>query len=65
MKVERKNDEIIVRIKADRDPEWLQSLLNYLKYEELTSKSIATEKDLEELIESVKKERSKKHQSKT
>ncbi|WP_373522976.1 hypothetical protein [Aquiflexum sp.] len=33
---------------------------------ELTSKSIATEKDLEELIESVKKERAKKkHQSKT
>lgn len=55
MKVERINDEIIVRIKADKDPEWIQSLLNYLKYEELTSKSIATEKDLEELIKSVKK----------
>ncbi|WP_373520704.1 hypothetical protein [Aquiflexum sp.] len=65
MKVERINDEIIVRIKADKDPEWIQSLLNYLKYEELTSKSIATEKDFEELIESVKKERSKMRQSKT
>jgi len=63
MKVERINDEIIIRLRSDKDPEWLQSLLNYLKYEELTSKSTATEKDLEELIDSVKKERSKKRQS--
>ena len=39
MIVERQDDEILIRISASRNIEEIQTLLNYLKYEELTLKN--------------------------
>ncbi|MGB3343200.1 MAG: hypothetical protein WBA61_04755 [Aequorivita sp.] len=57
MIVERKNNEILVRFSADFNPSKIQSILDYLRYEELTSKSKATQKDLDSLLKIAKKGR--------
>ena len=57
MIVERKNNEILVRISAGTKASKIQSILDYLRYEELTSKSEATEKDIEELTKQSKSDR--------
>ncbi len=57
MIVERKNDEILVRFSAGTKASKIQSILDYLRYEELTSKSKATEKDVETLTKQSKSER--------
>lgn len=60
MIVENKNDEIIIRISAGNKASRIQSILNYLRYEELTSKSRATQKDLNLLLKNAKQGRFKK-----
>ena len=60
MKVERKNNEILVRFSPGTGTSKIQNILDYLRYEELTSKSEATEKDVENLTEKVKKGRWKR-----
>lgn len=60
MIVERKNNEILVRISAANKASRIQSILDYLRYEELTSKSKATQKDLDILLKESKKGRFKK-----
>lgn len=57
MIVERENNEILVRFSAGTKASRIQSILNYLRYEELTSKSKATEEDLKPLLKDVKKGR--------
>ncbi len=57
MIIERKDNEIIVRFSVGTKASEIQSLLDYLRYEELTSKSTATEKDVELLVKSAKKGR--------
>lgn len=57
MIVERENNEILVRFSAGTNATRIQSILDYLRYEELTSKSEATEEDLNLLLKDVKKER--------
>jgi len=57
MRVERKNNEILVRISAGTNASKIQSILDYLRYEELTSKSEATEKDTENLTKESKTDR--------
>ena len=57
MIVERKDNEILVRFSVGTKASEIQSLLDYLRYEELTSKSTATEKDVESLVKSAKKGR--------
>jgi len=57
MIVERKNNEIFVRFSVNTSVSKIQSILDYLRYEELTSKSSATEKDIEALIKVSKKGR--------
>lgn len=57
MIVERKNNEIFVRFSAGNNASRIQSMLDYLRYEELTSKSGATEKDLDKLLKEAKKGR--------
>lgn len=57
MIVERKNDEILVRFKASANASKIQSILDYLRYEELTSKSEATEKDIEDMMKLSKSKR--------
>lgn len=57
MIVQRKNNEILVRFTAGTRTSKIQSILDYLRYEELTSKSTATEKDVNNLVEEAKKGR--------
>jgi hypothetical protein len=57
MIVERQNNEILVRISAGTKVNRIQTILDYLRYEELTSKSNATENDVENLLLEVKKGR--------
>lgn len=54
MIVERENDEILVRFKASNNASRIQSILDYLRYEELTSKSKGKEKDVDELVKESK-----------
>ncbi len=63
MIVERQKNEILIRIPADTKTSRIQSILDYLRYEELTSKSVATQKDVDKLVKEIKKgrwERTKK-----
>jgi hypothetical protein len=57
MIVEIQNNEILVRFKMGTRASQIQSILDYLKYEELTSKSTATEQDIEDLVNEAKKGR--------
>ena len=57
MIVERKDNEILVRFSAGTKASKIQSILDYLKYEELTSKSKATEKDIDNMIKKSKTDR--------
>ena len=57
MIVERKDNELLVRISAGKNASKIQSILDYLRYEELTSNSEATEKDIENLTKESKKDR--------
>ena len=65
MIVERKNSEILVRFSAGNKVSKIQSILDYLRYEELTSKSKATQKDLDLLLKDAKKGRFDKIKKKT
>ena len=63
MIVERLNDEILVRFKPGTRTAKIQTILDYLRYEELTSKSTATEAEIDKLVKLAKKgrwERTKK-----
>jgi len=57
MIVERKDNEILVRFSAGTKASKIQSILDYLRYEELTSKSRATEKDIDNLTKKSKSDR--------
>ena len=57
MKVERQNNEILVRFDAGTKTSRIQTILDYLRYEELTSKSTATDEDVDNLLKDVKKGR--------
>ena len=48
MIVERQDNEILVRFSARMKTSRIQAILDYLRYEELTSKSTATENDRSE-----------------
>ncbi len=57
MIVERQNNEILVRFSAGIDANRIQTILDYLRYEELTSESTASEGEVEALLKEVKKGR--------
>ncbi|MEI6434599.1 MAG: hypothetical protein WCP32_07130 [Bacteroidota bacterium] len=57
MIVERQNNEILVRFSAGIKTSRIQTILDYLRYEELTSKSTATEDNIDQLLGEVKKGR--------
>jgi hypothetical protein len=50
MIVERQDDEILVRFSARINTSRIQSILDYLRYEELTAKSTAIDTDVDELL---------------
>lgn len=55
MILERTSKEILVRLPAYVDLTELQDMLDYLEYKETTAKSTATQKDVDELSETVNK----------
>ncbi len=57
MIIERQNDEILVRFKVGTKATRIQTILDYLRYEEFTSKSTETEDDINKLVKEVKKGR--------
>jgi hypothetical protein len=57
MIVERQNDEILVRFSIGTNTSRIQTILDYLRYEELTSKSYATQDDVNLLVQEAKKDR--------
>jgi len=57
MIVERQDNEILARFSARMKTSSIQTILDYLRYEELTSKSTATENEVDELLKEVKKGR--------
>jgi hypothetical protein len=63
MIIERTKDEVLIRIDGKMKLENLQSIVDYIRYLELTSKSRATQKDVDALVKKIKKgrwERTKK-----
>ncbi len=57
MIVRRKDNEILVRFSAKTKASKIQSILDYLRYEELTSTSVATKRNVEDLLQEAKKGR--------
>lgn len=57
MIVERQENEILVRISTNGDISKVQSILDYLRFIELTSNSSATVEDVEGLVKKSKSNR--------
>ncbi|MCF8232010.1 MAG: hypothetical protein K9J27_07455 [Bacteroidales bacterium] len=55
MIIERKDNEILVRLSPDTNMSDLQDLIDYLEYKELVSKSKAKQSDIDKLSEEVDK----------
>lgn len=54
MLVERKNNEVIVRLDGDVNVDFLQKTLEYLRYLEIGAKSKATQPQIDQLAQEVK-----------
>lgn len=63
MIVERKDNEIIVRLPGDMNIEELQDILDWLEFREITKKSKARQEDVDELVKEAKKGRWEKTKS--
>ncbi len=57
MIIERTADEVIIKLSPTINEENLQYLADYATYLELTSKSKATQQDVDDLVKEVKKGR--------
>ena len=58
MVIERKNNEVIIRISSSVVSDDIEQLVDYLRYKEIAKKSKARISDLEKLTSSVKRKRS-------
>ena len=56
MKVERTDNEIVIRIPNSMDVESAQRIIDYIRYLEITSKSQATQEDVDELSTEINRE---------
>lgn len=57
MIIEKENNEISVRISSDLSTSKIQSVIDYLRYLELSLKSNSNPKELNSLLKKVKKDR--------
>lgn len=55
MAVSRKGDELIIKLSENINTEILQRLIDYINYNELTSKSNAKQEEIDKLASSVNK----------
>ena len=60
MIVERRNNEILVRLSPQTNTSDLQDMLDYLEYKELVSKSKAKQSDIDALTKQVNRSMMKK-----
>lgn len=56
MIIERTNKEILIRIPNWVDIEGAQRIIDYIRYQEITSKSKATQNDVDKLAEEINKD---------
>ena len=55
MIVERKNDELVIRIPEKVDPDGLQNFIDYLKVKTISAKSSATSREIEKISSEINK----------
>ena len=55
MIIERTNKEILIRIHNTVDLEGAQRIIDYIRYQEVTSKSKAKQKDIDKLADDINK----------
>jgi len=60
MIIERKNNEVVIRLPDTIDTSDLQEMVDYLRYKEITAKSRATQEDAENLAKEAKRGRWKR-----
>ena len=63
MIIERKNNEIIIRLPGDMNIDDLQDMTDWLQYMEMTRKSKAKQSDVDILVNKIKKDRWSKRRS--
>ena len=56
MIIERTNKEILIRIPNTVDVEGAQRIIDYIRYQEVTSKSKATQEDVDNLTDEINKD---------
>jgi hypothetical protein len=54
MKVERSENEILIRLSSGTDLDGLQRIIDFLRFREITSKSKASQKEIEKLATKAK-----------
>jgi hypothetical protein len=60
MVIQKKGNEVIIRISSSVLTKDIQQLVDFLRYKEIAQKSKARKADLEELVSSVKRKRRSK-----
>jgi hypothetical protein len=63
MIIEKTNNEIVFRLPLDTNIDALQNLKDWLEYLEVTRKSKAKQKDVDGLVDEIKKDRWKRRKS--
>ncbi len=61
MIIERTNKEVIIRLPGNIDTSYLQDMVDYIRFKEITSKSKATQSQVDSLVEKIKKGRWEKN----
>ncbi len=61
MIIERTNKEVIIRLPGNIDTSYLEEMVDYIRYREITSKSGATQKKVNALVKEIKKGRWEKN----
>lgn len=57
MIIERTNKEVIIRLPGNIDTSFLQEMVDYIRFKEITSKSRATQSQVDSLVKEIKKGR--------
>jgi hypothetical protein len=57
MIIERTNNEVIIRLPVTTDTTYLEEMVDYIRFKEITSKSKATQEQVDSLVKSIKKGR--------
>jgi len=55
MIIERNKDEVIIRLPASMDTSDIEDMVDYIRFKEITSKSKATQEQVDNLVKEAKK----------